>query len=357
MSFEAPNKSRAFKPTYRKWFFSPKPVPCINNEYVSSFYEALHKETIVVDYKDKSISRSIDIIKSCLGAEVMVLNWPEDIGNTKYGFIQVLLSICGVLIFKIRNGFLIWVCHNKKSHTIKFKYINQFLRRFYFSLSDKIIVHSSDAIDQLPKSDKITFFNHPVYNSINGDKKCEDNIDVLVWGSIEPYKGILELIEQYKKHHQNFRLKVIGKAQEEYFSKLLHTSKELNIHLENRFINSQELDNYFAAAKIILLPYSHSDTFSSGSLIHSLNARKIIIGPSLGNFLDLEKCSACLTYKDYRSLFYLINKLLMDKSYYDITLKQMNIGASNYIKDNSWDLFAKRLVNSIRKHRKFYSSN
>ena len=99
------------------------------------------------------------------------------------------------------------------------------------------------------------------------------------------------------------------------------------------------------------MPYADSDTFSSGALIHSLSSNKIVIGPSLGNFLDLNKQGACLVYENFTDLFSIIRPLLADQSYYNAELTKLRKGISNYYKLNSWENFIDELLLILRENK------
>ena len=100
------------------------------------------------------------------------------------------------------------------------------------------------------------------------------------------------------------------------------------------------------------MPYLDSDTFSSGSLIHSLNSYKIVIGPAIGNFIDVSQYGACLTYGDYASLFSIVKALLHDEHKYEKELASVIAGINEYHKLNSWDDFIKKILTISKRNHK-----
>lgn len=338
--------------TSERFFFSPQPTSETNNKYTTNFYEALSRN-VRVSNKGRPLSRSFDILRYTVSSDVMVLNWPEDVFFLRFGLFQLFLSLTSLLLFKAKGGKIIWICHNKDSHFKRYEPIRKLLRKFYIRFSDHIILHSEAAMNHFTRvKHKVHFTNHPVYfksGIISEISDTETDIDVLIWGNIKPYKGLSEFISNYRKEGASFNITIIGKADKPYFDQLKNSLEGLNINIEDKFLIDKELDRYFQRSKIILLPYLDYDTFSSGALIHSLNSEKVVIGPAIGNFVDLSKWGACMIYNNYKDLFGIIKKLLNDKQYYSIELEKLRKGISQYYIANSWQQFIENLLSLLYK--------
>ncbi len=331
-----------------KYFFSPQPTSEKKNEYIDNFFNTLAKKVTVVNHGKRPSSRSGDFFRYMFTADVMILNWPEDILHLRFGIFQLFTSFITLTFFKLKGGKIIWVCHNKDSHKKQFRLLRKLTRFFYAKISNAIIVLSNDALNYFVKEKRKTFFlNHPVY--LNPPLLKEDNdhplYDVLIWGRISPYKGLNEFIENYRKHNNFFYVNIIGHANKSYLKTITQNASGLHMDITDRFISNYDLANYFKKSKIILLPYADSDTFSSGALIHSLSSNKIVIGPAIGNFIDLYNQGACLVYENFTNLFFTINSLLNNSSYYDTELAKLRKGILNYYKLNSWENFINEVVN------------
>lgn len=336
-----------------RYFFSPQPTPHTINKYIINFYEKLSERVRVVNYNKKPVSASFDIFRYALQSDVMVLNWPEDIMHLRFGILQMFLSIISLLFFRIKGGIIVWICHNKDSHYKRFWLLRKFNRNFFTKLSQYIVVHSEDAVKHFAEAGhKVYFLSHPAYEKVHAQSENRNNdpIDVLIWGNITPYKGLTEFIESYKKNNALFGVTIIGKANKEYLRQLIEQAAGLNISIKDHFLSDGELAHYFENSKIILLPYLDHDTFSSGALIHSLNSSKLIIGPSVGNFVDLQKYGACLTYNSHDDLFITIGDLLNNKERYQNKLSELQEGINKYYVSNSWDLFIENLLQVITKN-------
>ncbi len=141
-----------------KYYFSPAPTVNKTNEYVNNFYEQLAEQVPLTNYNKKTLSRSIDYLKYSIKSDVMILNWPEDILHLRFGVLQLLLSYFTFSAYKLFGGRLIWVCHNKDSHTKRLRKLSHITRKFYTRLADIIIVHSQDALHYLKNMRKKYFF-------------------------------------------------------------------------------------------------------------------------------------------------------------------------------------------------------
>ncbi len=343
-----------------KYFFSPQPINQKKNEYVDHFFDTLAKKVNVLNYGKKATSISGDYLRYSIRADVMILNWPEDILHLRFGILQLFASVIVFSFFKLKGGKLVWICHNKDSHKKQYKWLRKITRSFYTKMSDVIIVLSKDALNYFPgMKPKVYFLNHPVYlqPEIIKEDTTEAPIDVLIWGNINPYKGLTEFIESYKNHNQSFGVKIIGHANKDYLEKIKQKAAGLHIDIADKFLSSHELVYYFKNSKIILLPYNHSDTFSSGALIHSLCSNKIIIGAATGNFIDLSEWGACLVYKDFKNLFSMIESLLGDQALYSRELAKLRKGIKDYYDLNSWEHFVDTIVRIVNKDGQYTTTN
>ncbi len=346
------------KKRYR-YFFSPQPSVEIN-EYIDNFFNTLAQKVEVINHGKKPASRSADFFKYMFRADVMILNWPEDILHLRFGVAQLFASFITLALFKLKGGKVVWVCHNKDSHNKKYKLLRKLTRSFYTKISDVIIVHSNDALSFfLKEKQKAYFLNHPVYLDppLLAATNTANTSDVLIWGRINPYKGLHDFIESYKKHNNLFNVKIVGNANKSYFETISQAASGLHIDITSKFLSNEEIAFYFQNSKIILLPYADSDTFSSGALIHSLSSNKIVIGPAIGNFIDLNQKNACLVYENFTELFSLLNSLLKNQSYYDNELARLREGISEYYKLNTWEKFIDEIVNIAEGNNKLPESN
>jgi beta-1,4-mannosyltransferase len=331
-----------------KIYFSPSPTGIKTNEYIDQFVDVLNQRSLVVNYKKRPLPRSLDILKYAFSSDVMLLNWPEDIVHLRWGQAQYLLTVITLFGFKLFGGKIIWICHNKNTHKKGRKFSSNHARRFFTWIADQIIVHSSDARKHFTKEKKVVFLHHPRYQR---EKQLIESqpqqFDVLIWGNLSPYKGLIEFVREYKQLGHSYSVKIVGKGENDYGTLLKKEAEGSNISIQDQFLSDNDLQQCFASCKVILLPYLDKDTFSSGALIHSLNSQRIVLGPAIGNFVDINKLGACLVYRDNEELFSTLSRLLSSSEVYNDTLSSLRTGINIFYHQNSWEHFVDQLLLTI----------
>ena len=331
-------------------YFSPQPSDLISNEYISSFNDALKKYFTVVNDHDKFRPAVIKEFFASFKVDYFILNWPEDIVTKKGGFIQLWLGFLSVHFLKLTGGKLVWICHNKTPRGDRYKGVRLHALNWYVKHADLILTHAKEAVvhlrDMQHCKGELIYFPHPPYPEENGGSEQTRDIDsdILIWGNISPYKGILEFIQEYKKRNCTYTVCIIGKCNNlVYFQQLTDAAIGLPIRLQNSFPSDLQLKMCFEKTRMILLPYKEETIYASGSLIHSLMSEKIIVGPETGNFKDLQELGICFTYSDYDDMFLLFDKYLKDCNLYKTTVSQIKKSICLYRQEYSWNKFAETL--------------
>jgi beta-1,4-mannosyltransferase len=333
----------------RRIYFSPTPTGIKTNEYVDRFVEVLNQRSTIVNYKKPPLPRCLDMLKYAFSSDTMLLNWPEDVVHLRWGIFQYFLTVLILFFYKLFGGKVVWICHNKNTHKKGREFLSNHARQFFTWIADYIIVHSTDAKRHFSKQKKVTFLHHPRYEKrlqpLGANQSPQ--YDVLIWGNLSPYKGLVEFIREYKRSGHSFSVQIVGKDENGYGAILKEEAEGLNITIHNQFLGEEELEECFASCKIILLPYLDKDTFSSGALIHSLNAQRVVLGPAIGNFIDINKLGACLVYHNNEELFTTLSRLLSSGEIYRETLASVTAGINAFYNRNSWEYFVDELLLTI----------
>jgi beta-1,4-mannosyltransferase len=114
----------------------------------------------------------------------------------------------------------------------------------------------------------------------------------LFLGLIKPYKGLEELIEAFQYlNPENARLLIAGKPIDQtYFQNIANLIHSEKIEIHPKFISNEELQVYFNAADVVVLPFKKIE--NSGSAILAMGFAKVIIAPNTGSVtkrLDQQK--------------------------------------------------------------------
>lgn len=223
---------------------------------------------------------------------------------TYWGYFFTLASI------KVLGYELIWTAHNALPHEPVFG-VGQDLtaRKWLVKLADLVIVHSESTIDELANLGlyprKYVVIPHGSYVEVypNSISKIEarktldlkENVFVYLFlGQIRDYKGLDRLLEAYSKVRTNDTVLVIaGACRDPELRKLLTNSPGNSVMWHDGLIPDEELQNYFNAADVVVLPFKKITT--SGSSLLALSFGKAVIVPAMGDLANLPP-SVAYTY-------------------------------------------------------------
>lgn len=234
-------------------------------------------------------------LKQNMSMDVCFFHWIENVPLYKYGYLQTLLVVLYIFIQKLRRKKIVWFLHNKQPHEKTSFSLSLFLMKFLINYSDLIITHAKEGVDLIvnkyPKwASKVYFLDHPTKDRMRF--YCKKNIptyDLLIWGTISKYKGVLEFVQYASNNRLNLKIKIIGRCDStEYMSQLL-SSKNDNMQIENKALTFEELAIYMSDTRFVLIPYMSESLLSSGILMDSLSFGCKIIGPNVGSFKDYSK--------------------------------------------------------------------
>jgi beta-1,4-mannosyltransferase len=185
----------------------------LTNPYIFNFIDSLEGKINFVNRNKPSESGIFDLLKYINKIHFLFLNWPEDIPDKKAGFIQTLLLLACINYLKFRKVKIVYTLHNKESHNKAKSILKKYLRKFIIRKADLILTHAREGIEIVRKisnnpNQKIAFINHPVLSKIDIKPDVEKKYDVLIWGTVEPYKGIDKFIS-FVNEHQLYDIKIL----------------------------------------------------------------------------------------------------------------------------------------------------
>jgi len=285
------------------------------NPYIYNLTQSLSLNYNIVNKMYPSSSGCLQLFKFFFKTNIFYFNWIENLPDRKFGKIQSLLFLIFVLLAKSFNKNIVWTMHNKTSHSKTNIFLKKLLIKTLLKHSNYVITHSKEGIQyghELYKNSKIVFFPHPVLSSeikpINKNGNIK-NYDIIIWGLMSPYKGILEFVKYLFDHKIiKYRIIIIGKfVSNDYYQEVMKYKTE-NIQIINNFISKTELFNYIDQSKITLFTYQNSSVLSSGALIDTLAQLTNIVGPNTGSFKDLCEENLVVTYNNFDELMKILEK-------------------------------------------------
>lgn len=318
------------------------------NPYIDKLIETIEKNGCNIVNKNK-VSRFgiFDLLLYIRKVDTYYLNWIENLVDRRFGWIQALVFFVVFFILKLFKKKIVWMMHNKLSHSKKGLFLKIITNYLLINYSDSILTHSLDGVrfaNILLKNDKnIEFIHHPLENNTNNiNHNLDRDIDILIWGSISPYKGIDTFLEYLHNTQlaKKYNIHIVGKITDSKLAEKLNQYVNNKIVIENEFVSTKRLEELFARTKIVLFTYAGYSTLSSGALMETLSYNNHVIGPNVGAFRDLKEEGLINTFTDFKNLIEKLEGGLLDE---ELNNKKLDI----FIDKNSWNSFAHWLCNII----------
>lgn len=326
-----------------KLFFLPQyKKDSEHNPYCDDFMGAIAQDFKLQPYIDRPLPRGAQLLLNSFRADVYVVNWLESICFLKHGTIQAICAILSVLIIRLRRKKLIWIYHNIQPHQGTTR-LTKALQNTLFKYSSLIISHSQEAADYSTEQAKcpVEYRCHPVSGEPEAIEPITDyKYDILIWGSILPYKGILEFVRHPQLQNGNYRVLVCGQCSDANLAQSIQSSCSDNVAFENTRKPMEEIKHLCQYSRIVLFPYIGKSVSSSGALIDTIKLGGTPVGPNRGAFKDIADEGSCIVYNDIEEVFALLNS----------ANSIPEILRSEFCKRNSWQEFGiwfKQKVSSL----------
>jgi beta-1,4-mannosyltransferase len=249
-----------------------------------------------------------------------------------------------ILLFaKIRSIRIVWFIHNNVSHSRKHVALKRMIIWMMRNAADIILSHSSELKLNVDRK-KLHFFDHPIDAQQPLDTQKPYKYDLLVWGTVAPYKGVGEFIDYVSKARRlnNYSILIAGKFQSETYYEDLKNRKPEHVTLLNKILSEEELMELFAKSHYVLFTYNSPSILSSAALCKTLSFCKEVVGPDIGSFKELGRKKLLYNYTSFPSLEKLMDDL---KSGTIPPIDKTSL--THYIGSVSWDKFALFLSQTI----------
>ena len=324
------------------YYFPPASKNGYSNPYSIHYKKILQQYFNVLDNENHpSKMMSWSFLKNTFRADIFILNWLESISFLRFGFIQFLIVLIGLNIIQWRKKTIVWMFHNIHPHQGCNKYSRK-IQQILFKQAKLIISHSQEAAQYAKSKTKneVIYKCHPIMpilvNTFNGKVEASD---LLIWGTVLPYKGIYEFISNTKIQKSKLRIRIIGCCSDKELCTNIKSQCNDLITFENRRIDFDELSVCIAKSHYVLFPYIGDCVSSSGALIDTIVLGGTPIGPHFGAFKDLNEEGVCFTYADYDELLNILKNNHKIKENLRI----------EFLKNNSWENFVKFVANQLCK--------
>jgi beta-1,4-mannosyltransferase len=319
----------------------------ITNPYLTDFMDSLSGEFSFVNREKPSDKGIMDMLRYLKNIDFVFLNWIEDLPEKKAGWIQSMVFVLCLGYFRLRGIKIFYTLHNRESHFGKYRRLKNFLKRQVIRRADYILCHASEGLQIIPPKyrNKTRFITHPFRSEPAENHAAQAEFDLIIWGTIKPYKGIDSFLKYLESAHiiDKYKICIVGKIVPASYEQVLSAWKRPNITIDNRFIDDNELNQLIHKSSIVLFTYLEKSVLSSGALVYSLSQGAPVIGPDAGAFRDLNREGLLDVFDKYDEMILKIDAQLKNPHQHTGRIIE-------FIRNNTWKEFGKRVSSWIIKN-------
>lgn len=320
------------------------------NPYIYNLSTAIKELGNVINLNSPSGSGIFQMLFYFRKFDILFLNWIENLPDRKGGYLQSIILYLYIPICRLSGKKIIWVMHNKISHSKTNYRIKRILFKNLLRKSHLILTHSTEGIryaNSLLKrtGNNIHYIPHPLgLNCISEAKERPPKYDFLIWGSMVPYKAVDVFLNYLKESgmKDEFRIKIIGRfSTDDYLEKVQKLAGK-KTEIMARYASNDELKELISLSRFVLFTYHDNSVLSSGALMDTICYGGNVIGPATGAFTDLAEEKLIFTYNTFADIPGFL------KSNPNLTLKESYLARKKFIDLNTWDSFGLKLKSLVQ---------
>ena len=279
-------------------------------------------------------------------------NFSPDLMVLRYWVPQLAPCLVFVSRYLKKSIKIITIVDNAIPHEKGF--FDKLLNRYFFKKQNNFIAMSQEVkndILSVKKNANITVTPHPLYDYGEKTNKAEalknlgmhqDKKTLLFFGLIRDYKGLDILINAFSELDDSYQLLIAGECRKnlELYKKLINESKNQNIKFINNFIPDNEVNLYFSAADVCVLPYRSATQSGIAAIAYHFEIPIIVTNVGgLPELITADKTGVIAEYATPSSLQLAICNLFVKDNFAEY-LQNVRQAKSML----TWERFAKCLV-------------
>lgn len=333
-----------------------------DNPYQELLYERFRLAGDVVDYVTPRSQRELlpSLVRARRsGRDVFHIHWvwPFTVGfprskRLRYWHLRLVLAAARRLGYTV-----VWTAHNVLPHDPHF-HDDEAACRALARSADLVIAHSHGALEQLSaigaRTRRSAVIEHGSYIGVYPERVSRteartqlglepDDVVYLFFGLIRTYKGIDELVEAYRlARTPKTKLLIAGSCAEPRLRRLLKEEADAGrVVWHDGFVTHDDVQSYFAAADVAVLPYRRISTSGSALLALSFGT-PLVTTPSPA----LESVPADAYYAYDGSVQGLAHALVQARE--DDGRRERGERGRDYAASLSWEEIGRRTRDAIR---------
>ena len=268
-----------------------------SNPYNSLIYEGIKKENVLVE--EFSFKRCMK-----LDFDIIHIHWPEIYLNSHYrikAMFNILMLILCMKWAKFKKKKVVWTVHNLKPHEVKYPTLNKILWKYFLPMVDKKISLSEANVKIIDHNfggpNKAEVIYHGLYTDSYENKitrkAAREELGIehaasvcLFFGQVKKYKNVERLIGIYINCKVDELLLIVGRFESVvYYNEIKKMIKGYrNIILINEFVDNDDIQLYFNASNVCVIPFK--EIFNSGSALLSVSFNLPVLIPESESFKE-----------------------------------------------------------------------
>ena len=341
------------------------------NRYFSFLKENLAEWFDVLDTGGKPyLAQGWALLRHSFKADIFLLSFVETIAFHRFAFVQYLMVRLSFLVMRLRRGKIVFIFHNPRPHKGE-NWMSRSLTKAQLMRSCLVVSHSCETASFARgllseygcSPDKVRYICHPVVGTpaeeaVSGglpgdasaaslasgaDPRFSCQNEILIWGNILPYKGVLEFVSSPAVRAAGLNVRIIGRCRDAALANGIEkavagcdssdgfSASRSRIVFENRSADFEELASLVRSSKFVLFPYLPGSVSGSGVLMDTLAMGGNPVGPAVGAFADLAREGVCMVYRSEAGM---IEILKSDRCVNPEVLR-------DFISRNSWHSYAR----------------
>ena len=277
------------------------------NAYISLLYSNM--ELLGAEVTHFSAQAMLEGEYSLENYDLWHIHWPDHHFSTRNP-LKAARASANVLSWfreaKAKNVKLVWTVHNLRPHEKHHPYLEPIFYQSFTKMLDgwitlsQVVEHSAKQKFRPLRGKPSFVIPHGHYRDAHANDASkssarkslglsDDAVVLLNFGQIRQYKNVPHLIRTFRKlADENHVLLVAGEPHTQSIEKEIVEAAQgdSRIRLELNFIPDSALPTYFAAADLVVLPYSAIT--QSGSAVLALSFNRPVLLPNLGALGELQ---------------------------------------------------------------------
>jgi len=245
--------------------------------------------------------------------DILHVHFPDSImkGGLVVSSIRTLLFVCLLTYLKLLGTKIVWTVHNLKPHGVSFPKLSRwYWKKFTARLDGLVCLTEGGKISIEKEFPYLSNIPHVVtphghykghYKDTLTNEEARNKLDLLPnervllhFGNMRSYKNVPNLLRAFRKtKNSSTRLIIAGNAPgganldvfRHELEDLVDNDDRIDLHV--RFIADDEVEKFFKACDLVVLPYNNIQ--NSGAAILALTFGRPVLVPNIGAMHELQQ--------------------------------------------------------------------